>query len=309
MEKALQENNVITDELIEKYREILVCDEKSKHTIEKYIRDARKLQKFLSGRELNKEMLIEYKAQLEENGGYKVSSINSFLSVANNFCKMMEGYELHINTIRVQQQAFTTEDKEITVNEYRKLVMKAWEQGNERLALIIQTIAGTGIRISELVYVTAESLMKGAADVYNKGKVRSIIYPKELIKVLKKYAKEQGIKSGSIFLTRTGNPVDRSNVWREMHNLCEEAKVPQGKVFPHNLRHLFARCFYNIKKDIALLADVLGHSNLATTRIYIRTTAKEHQKLLDMMNMIIENRREKCKRGKKKRAKHGGCKR
>lgn len=165
MEKALQENNVITDELIEKYREILVCDEKSKHTIEKYIRDARKLQKFLSGRELNKEMLIEYKAQLEENGGYKASSINSFLSVANNFCKMMEGSELHINTIRVQQQAFTTEDKEITVSEYRKLVMKAWEQGNERLALIIQTIASTGIRISELVYVTAESLLKGAADV------------------------------------------------------------------------------------------------------------------------------------------------
>ncbi len=283
----VQENREITDELIEKYREILVRDEKSKHTVEKYLRDIKKLQKFLAGRELTKELLIDYKAQLEGCGGYKSGSINSFLTVVNGFCGRFGWHELHINAIKIQQQAFETEDKEITFDEYKRLIDKAWESGNERLALIIQTLGSTGIRISELVYITVESLLKGSADVYNKGKVRKIMFPTELIKVLKQYAKKHEITTGHIFRTRTGKPVDRSNTWREINNLCEEAKVPQGKVFPHNLRHLFARSFYKIKKDIALLADVLGHSNLATTRIYIKSTGEEHQRLLDMMGMVI----------------------
>lgn len=283
----IQENKIITDEMLEKFKGILVYDEKRIHTIEKYMRDIRKLKAFLSGRALSKERMIEYKAYLEECGKYTVSSINSFLTVANCFCEKMGWHEIHVKAIKIQQQTFETEDKEITVKEYEKLVKTAWKEKKARLALVIQTIASTGIRISELQYITAESLLKGSADVNNKGKVRRIMYPKELIKVLKEYAKKQGIKSGSIFITCHGNPLDRSNVWRDMKKLGRKAGVPDNKVFPHNMRHLFARSFYNQQKDLALLGDVLGHSNISTTRIYIKSTGKEHQKMLDRMKMVI----------------------
>ncbi len=295
MEKtALQENRMITDERINEYKSILICDEKSEHTIEKYLRDIKKLQNFLSERELTKELLIEYKAYLKGCGKYITTSVNSFLSAANCFCSSLTWHELHINTIRIQQQIFKTDDKELTDIEFRKLVDKAHELGKERLALIMQTLAGTGIRISELSFVTAESLVKEAIEVDNKGKVRSVMFPKELVKILKKYAMEQGITSGSIFITKKGKPVDRSNIWRDMRKLCDKAGVARDKVFPHNLRHLFARTFYSIKKDIALLADVLGHSNLSTTRIYIRTTGKEHQEQLDDMYASLVGIGERC---------------
>lgn len=294
----LQESRVITEELIEKYKEILVREEKRKQTIEKYMRDIGKLREFLAGKELTKERMIEYKSYLEDCGEYTPVSINSFISVANSFCEHMGWYELRIKTIRIQQQAFESEDKELTTKEYQKLIETAWNKGNERLALIIQTIGSTGIRISELVFVTAESLKKGMANVYNKGKVRRIMFPKELIGVLKAYVKKQGIITGSIFITRTGKQLDRSNIWREMKKLCREANVPENKVFPHNLRHLFARCFYKIKKDIALLSDILGHSNISTTRIYIKSTGKEHQRQLDRMHMVIIGKEKSCKTGR-----------
>lgn len=288
MEKSKSPGNrCVTEELIVGYREILVREEKRKQTIEKYMRDIGKLKNFLAGRELTKELLIQYKEHLENGGEYTPVSVNSFLSVANSFCEQMGWFELRIKTIRIQQQAFQAEDKELTEKEYQRLVKTAWKKGNERLALIIQTLGSTGIRISELAFVTVESLKKGMSDVNNKGKVRRIMYPKELIKILKAYVRKNGIKKGSIFITCTGKQIDRSNVWCEMKKLCKEAGVSEEKVFPHNLRHLFARCFYNLKKDIALLSDILGHSNISTTRIYIKSTGKEHQRQLDRMNMVI----------------------
>ena len=286
-EAEKQETRIITGERITEYKEILVREEKRKQTIEKYVRDIGKLKIFLDGRELTKELLIRYKEHLENCGEYTPASINSFLSVANSFCEQMGWLDLRIKTIRIQQQAFESEDKELTAGEYQRLIKTALINGNERLALIIQTLGSTGIRIGELAFVTVESLQKGMSDVYNKGKVRRIMYPKELTKVLEVYAKKQGIRNGSIFFTRTGRQSDRSNVWREMKKLCREANVSEGKVFPHNLRHLFARCFYKLKRDIALLSDILGHSNISTTRIYIKSTGKEHQRQLDRMHMVI----------------------
>ncbi len=258
MEKTeLQEDRNITKERITKYKEFLVKAEKRKQTIEKYMRDVGKLKSFLDGRELTKELFICYKEHLENCGEYTPASINSFLSAANSFCEQMGWLDLRIKTIRIQQQVFESEDKELTSNEYQRLIKTALWNGNERLALIIQTLGSTGIRISELAFVTVESLGRGMSDVYNKGKVRRIMYPKELIKVLKAYVKKHGIENGSIFCTRTGRQLDRSNVWREMKKLCREANVSERKVFPHNLRHLFARCFYKLKRDIVLLSDVV----------------------------------------------------
>lgn len=281
------DKRLITDERIAEYRDILVREEKHAQTIEKYIRDILKLKHFLAGRELTKEMLIKYKEHLGSCGCYTATSINSFLAAANSFCVLLGWTELRVRMIKIQQQTFEAEDKELSQNEYQRLVRTAMKKGNERIALIIQAIAGTGIRISELKFVTAESLKKGMSDVYNKGKVRRIMYPKELVRVLKAYAKKLGITSGCIFRTRTGRAVDRSNIWREMKKLCEAARVQPTKVFPHNLRHLFARCFYKIKKDIALLGDILGHSNVSTTRIYIKSTGREHRRQLDMMHMVV----------------------
>lgn len=284
---ALENKRVITEELITEYREILVREEKRKQTIEKYIRDIRKLQLFLNGKELTKEQLILYKENLELSGEYTPSSINSFLSAANSFCEQIGWTELHIKTIKIQHQAFETEEKELTDAEYHNLIKTAINQGKEWLALIIQTLGSTGIRISELKYVTVESLKKGMTEVYNKGKVRRIMYPQALVKILTAYVKKKHYDTGSIFVTRSGNIMDRSNIWREMKKLCQIAKVSEQKVFPHNLRHLFARHFYKLKKDIALLSDILGHTNLSTTRIYIKSTGKEHRQQLDMMHMVI----------------------
>lgn len=296
-ETQLQKNRHITEQRVREYEEKLVRAEKRKQTIEKYLRDLGKLRRFLEGRELTKERLIQYKEHLESSGNYTPASINSFLSAANSFCDQMGWLELRIKTIRIQQQAFEAQDRELTNAEYQKLIKTALENGNERLALIIQTLGSTGIRISELPFVTVESLERGMSDVYNKGKVRRIMYPKQLIKILRAYTRKHVIKKGSIFRTRSGKQIDRSNVWREMKKLCRAAKVSEKKVFPHNLRHLFARCFYRLKRDIALLSDILGHSSIATTRIYIKTTGREHQRQLDRMHMVITVAGEICGTG------------
>lgn len=280
----------IIEETLEIFRERLIQDEKRKQTIEKYLRDVGKLKEYLAGRSLTKEVLIEYKEYLQNCGKYKVASINSFLAAANHFCEVMGWTELRIKMIKVQREVFVPEYKELTYAEYERLVQTANAQGNERLGLILQTLAGTGIRISELKYITAESLGKGMTEIHNKGKVRSIMYPTELVRMLKEYTQKQGISTGRIFCTRTGAALDRSNIWRSMKKLCKDAKVDEEKVYPHNMRHLFARCFYKIKNDIAKLADVLGHSNIETTRIYIKSTGKEHKKQLDMMRMILSER-------------------
>ena len=260
----------ITDKIIKKFREYLIDEEKSKATIEKYIRDITAFAAWLDGADLTKVKVLEYKEYLIKN--YAPASVNSVLSSLNSFFGFNEEYGLKVKSLKIQKQIFAKNEKELTKAEYERLLKAAKSKGNRKLFLLMQTICATGIRVSELCYITKESLKDGRAEVHMKGKLRVIIIPNELCKMLGRYAKEQGITSSSIFVTKTGRPLDRSHIWRLMKNLCESAGVDKKKVFPHNLRHLFARTFYSIEKDIVRLADILGHSSVNTTRIYTMET-------------------------------------
>ena len=260
----------ITDKIIKKFKEYLIDEEKSKATIEKYIRDLTVYVSWLDGADLTKVKVLEYKEYLIKN--YAPASVNSVLSSLNSFFDFNEEYGLKVKNIKIQKQIFAKNEKELTKAEYNRLLAAAKSKGNRKLFLLMQTICATGIRVSELCYITKESLKEGIAQVNMKGKLRVIIIPDELCKMLKKYAAEQKISSGSIFVTKTGRPLDRTNIWKLMKSLCESANVDKGKVFPHNLRHLFARTFYSIEKDIVRLADILGHSSVNTTRIYTMET-------------------------------------
>ena len=209
------------------------------------------------------------------------------LASINSLFSFMDWHDIRVRAVRLQQQVFCSEEKELTRDEYARQCRTAERRHNERLALILQTICGTGIRVSELEYITVEAVQRGEAMVRCKGKTRAVFIVKKLKRKLLRYAAAKNIKHGSIFITRTGRPVNRTNIWREMKSLCEEADVEPGKVFPHNLRHLFARVFYNIRKDIARLADILGHSSISTTRIYIISTGTEHRKCMENMHLII----------------------
>ena len=260
----------ITDKIIKKFKEYLIDEEKSKATIEKYIRDLTVFVCWLGGAELNKTMVLGYKEYIISK--YAPASVNSILSSLNSFFDFIGEYGLKVKNLKIQKQIFAKNEKELTKAEYDRLLAAAKAEGNQKLNLLMQTICATGIRVSELKYITVEVLKDGRADVNMKGKLRVIIIPKELCKMLKKYAAEQKISSGSIFVTKTGRPLDRTNIWKLMKSLCESANVDKGKVFPHNLRHLFARTFYSIEKDIVRLADILGHSSVNTTRIYTMET-------------------------------------
>lgn len=234
--------------------------------------------------EIDRALLLAYKSELEKT--YAVTSANSMLASLNSFLRFAGWKDWCLKQFKVQRNVYCSEEKELTKEEYRALVRVAQNKKNERLSLVVQTICGTGIRVSELQFITVEAAKRGEALVSCKGKNRKIFIVAALRKKLLKYAKEQKIGEGAIFVTRMGKPLNRSNVWREMKALCEEAGVLPEKVFPHNLRHLFARTFYGIEKDIAKLADVLGHSNINTTRIYIITTGEEHKRLLERMRLI-----------------------
>lgn len=252
---------------IETYLQYLREQEKSAGTLEKYKRELYELLSFLSGKNESKEELISWKAQLEQK--YRPAGVNGRLVAANGFFSFFGRYDLRMKLLRIQKEIFAKEEKELTKGEYIRLVQAAERKGNMRLSLVIQTICATGIRVSELQYITVESLKKGRAEVNCKGKRRVIFLPMDLLRKLKNYAKEKGISTGVIFCTRTGCPLNRCNIWSDMKKLCRDAQVNPQKVFPHNLRHLFARTFYSLEKDIAKLADLLGHSNIETTRIYI----------------------------------------
>ena len=264
----------------------MIDNDKSAYTTEKYIRDVVKFKDFTGSDEITKETAGEYKNYLIRNG-YSVRSINSMLSSLNALFEFMNRHDLKIKTIKMQRSVYCPEDKELTRTEYQRLCTAAKMKKNNRLELIIETVCSTGIRIGELKYITVESAKRGEAVVTLKGKTRYVFIPKELKRKLLRYASEQGIKSGMIFITRTGKAVNRTNVWRDMKNLCKDAGVKPEKVFPHNLRHLFARTFYNIDKDIAKLADILGHSSIDTTRIYIISTGAEHRRLIEKMKLIL----------------------
>lgn len=276
---------LITAEIICQFKEHLALEERSKNTIEKYIRDINTFSEYVAGAEITKETVIAYKKHLQEN--YAVRSVNSMLASINCMFSFLGWHDLKVKSIKLQQQIYCPEGKELTKAEYTRLCKAAEKKHNERLNLILQTICGTGIRVSELQYITVEAVRCGEATVSCKAKTRSVFIVKELQKKLLRYAAEQGIKSGMIFVTRTGKPISRTNIWREMKALCNEAGVNSQKVFPHNLRHLFARVFYGIEKDIAKLADILGHSSINTTRIYIISTGTEHRRRMENMRLII----------------------
>lgn len=275
----------LSQEIISDFKEHLILEERSAATVEKYIRDVKAFAAFINGAETTKEAVIEYKKHLQES--YAVRSVNSMLASINSLFVFLGWHELKVKSIKLQQQIYCPEEKELTKAEYTRLCRTAEKKHNERLNLILQTICGTGIRVSELQYITVEAAKQGEATVSCKAKTRSVFIVKELQKKLLRYAAEQGIKNGMIFVTRTGKPLSRTNIWREMKALCEEAEVNPQKVFPHNLRHLFARVFYGIEKDIAKLADILGHSSINTTRIYIISTGTEHRRRMENMRLII----------------------
>ena len=270
---------------IETYLQYLREQEKSAGTLEKYKRELYELLSFLSGKNESKEELISWKAQLEQK--YRPAGVNGRLVAANGFFSFFGRYDLRMKLLRIQKEIFAKEEKELTKGEYIRLVQAAERKGNMRLSLVIQTICATGIRVSELQYITVESLKKGRTEVNCKGKRRVIFLPMDLLRKLKNYAKEKGISTGVIFCTRTGCPLNRCNIWSDMKKLCRDARVNPQKVFPHNLRHLFARTFYSLEKDIAKLADLLGHSNIETTRIYIMESGREHQEKLEKMRLVI----------------------
>lgn len=276
----------LTREHIQRFYTWLKTEEKSKNTIEKYIRDVSAFKKYLGNVSVTKDKVIEYKTKLIDEE-YAVRSINSMLASLNSLFTFLGWHDLKVKSIKLQNQIYCSEEKELTKAEYLRLVNTAKQNGNKRLNLLIQTICATGIRVSELRYITLEAVRRGTAVVSLKGKTRPVLIIRELQKKLLRYATEQQITSGAIFITRNGKPMSRINIWKEMKNLCKEAGVNPCKVFPHNLRHLFARTFYGIEKDIAKLADVLGHSSINTTRIYIVTTGDEHRKKLESMRLII----------------------
>ena len=279
------EERILTADIIENFRKNLELQEKSTSTIEKYIRDVKAFSVYAENAAITKEKVIAYKKYLGNN--YAVRSVNSMLASINSLFSFLGWHDLRVKSLKLQQQVFCPEEKELTKAEYARLCKTAERKHNERLNLILQTICGTGIRVSELQFITVEAAKQGEAVVNCKAKTRSVFIVKELKQKLLRYAAEQNIKSGMIFVAKMGKPISRTNIWREMKALCDEANVNPGKVFPHNLRHLFARAFYGIEKDIAKLADILGHSSINTTRIYIISTGTEHRKRMENMHLII----------------------
>lgn len=276
----------ITRETVSQFENHLRMEEKAQNTIEKYIRDITAFAEYLCGKAISKELAIAYKQHLQDSG-YAVRSINSIIASINALFGFVGLYNCRLKSLKIQKQIYCPEEKELTKTEYVRLINAAKYKKNERLSLLIQTICGTGIRVSELQYITVEAVKSGEAVVSLKGRTRTVFIVRELRQKLLRYAAEQEIKSGLIFITRTGKPLSRTNIWREMKSLCESAGVNPQKVFPHNLRHLFARVFYSIEKDIAKLADILGHSNINTTRIYIIATGNEHRKRMENMRLIV----------------------
>lgn len=278
-------SRIITASMVGDFKNYLLTDEKSKNTIKKYLRDISVFCNYAGTKEISKTATMEFKAWLADQ--YEIASANSMIAAVNSFLRFLGWMDCCIKQFKVQKNTFCAEEKELTKAEYIRLVNAAKQNKNERLNLILQTICGTGIRVSELQFITVEAVRKGEATVSCKSKTRTVFIVRQLQKKLMKYIQSRNITAGCVFITKSGNPVNRCNIWREMKSLCEQAGVLPGKVFPHNLRHLFARTFYNLEKDIAKLADILGHSSINTTRIYIITTGAEHKRRMEKLQLII----------------------
>lgn len=278
------ENRVLNKERVKIFSEYLCREEKSAATQEKYLRDVMTLWAFVKDNSITKELILSWKKHLVDSG-YAVRSVNSMLASANSLLDCLGWSNCRVKNIRLQRQTYCPEEKELTKAEYLRLLEES--KKNEQLNLVLQTICGTGIRVSELQYFTVEALKRGEITVHCKNKTRTILVPGKLKKRLMEYARHHNIRTGEIFVNRSGKPLDRSSIWRQMKGLCQAAGVKKSKVFPHNLRKLFARTFYGIEKDIAKLADILGHSSINTTRIYIVTTGVEHRRKIERLGLVV----------------------
>lgn len=268
------------------FRNYLLEEERSAATIEKYGRDVLAFLSWLSDREeISKEVVVGYKQAII--GKYKTTSANSMLVSVNRFLDFIGKKDCQVKLFKIQRNPFRKKDKELTKEEYNRLILAAKAKSSSRLFLMIQAICSTGIRVSEHRFITREALERGRITIYNKGKERVVFLPKKLKKCLLQYCRQNGIYSGPVFVTKNGTPVNRCNVWAEMKALCKEAGVSPEKVFPHNLRHLFAVTYYRMQKDIVHLADILGHSNIEYTRIYTFTSEEEHARVLSRMCLLI----------------------
>ena len=276
---------VLTPDLIRRYARQLREWERAPQTIQKYVHDLTALMDFLGGKPLTKAALLEWKESLV--AAHAPASVNSKVAALNGFLSYLDRRELRLRPLRVQRAIFLSEEKELTRAEYVRLVRAAEKAENRRLSLVIQTICATGIRVSELRFITAEAVYAGRAEVSNKGKRRTVFLPEKLRKLLKNYLKQQKITAGAVFISKNGKPLDRSNIWRDMKALCASAGVEPGKVFPHNLRHLFARTFYSIEKDLSRLADILGHTNVSTTRIYTAESGAVHARQIGRLGLVV----------------------
>ena len=268
------------------FRNYLLEEERSAATIEKYGRDVLAFLSWLSDREeISKEVVVGYKQAII--GKYKTTTANSMLVSVNRFLDFIGKKDCQVKLFKIQRNPFRKKDKELTKEEYNRLILAAKAKSSSRLFLMIQAICSTGIRVSEHRFITREALERGRITIYNKGKERVVFLPKKLKKCLLQYCRQNGIYSGPVFVTKSGTPVNRCNVWAEMKALCKEAGVSPEKVFPHNLRHLFAVTYYRMQKDIVHLADILGHSNIEYTRIYTFTSEEEHARVLSRMCLLI----------------------
>ncbi len=280
----MNEKNVSTKE-VDAFAQYLRDEEREAGTIEKYLRDIRAFTSWIDNREINKELVSAWKDHLKKSG-LQPETINSKLSALNKFFAFQGWNDCRVKYLKIQRRLFRRADRDLSKAEYKKLFDTAVSLGRNRLALLMEVICATGIRVSEVKYITIEAARTGRADISLKGKIRTILLPGKLCRKLQKYAKKQKIVSGEIFLTRNGKGLSRRQIWAELKALCKKAGVEESKVFPHNLRHLFARTFYRIYKDIVKLADVLGHSSIETTRIYLISTGAEQARQLERLGLI-----------------------
>ena len=281
----MEHYKTVNDEQINLFSAHLCKEERCPGTIEKYLRDMRAFAAWLGQRPVSKQSVSEWKEHLIAQG-YCATTINSMLAAVFAFFKFVGLDECRTRFLRVQRQIFRGQDKDLSRDEYNRLLSTAQKLGRYRLCLLMETICATGIRVSEVQYITVEAARAGKAVISLKGKIRTIFLPSKLCRKLIKFAKKQKTASGEIFLTKNGKRLSRKQIWYEMKGICERSGVSQSKVYPHNLRHLFARVFYQSSRDVAKLADVLGHSSIETTRIYLIATGSEHIRHLDRLGLV-----------------------
>ena len=279
------DSRTMTAESLSAFEQYLKTEERSDATIEKYLRDARQFAAWLRGRAVTKEVAASWKEHLVEQS-YDAGTVNGKLAALNAFFRFADWEDCRVKSLKRQRRVFREQERELTQDEYSQLLRTAETMGRERLKLLMETICGTGIRVSEVRYITVETAKAGKAEVSLKGKIRTILLPTKLCRKLLKYAKRKKIASGEIFLTKSGKVMSRKQIWAEMKSICKKAGVETSKVYPRSLRHLFARCFYRACRDIAKLADILGHSSIETTRIYLISTGAEHARTLEHLNLV-----------------------